>query len=68
MRDPERIDPILARLARVWKQNPELRLGQLILNACLTPDRPDIYYIEDSVLIQSVENFPPYRRDTNGTS
>jgi uncharacterized protein YihD (DUF1040 family) len=33
MRDPDRIDPMLDLLAQVWKQNPDWRLGQVIVNA-----------------------------------
>lgn len=32
MRDPARIDRILAKLGRYWRANPDLRLGQLISN------------------------------------
>jgi hypothetical protein len=30
MRDPARIERILALLGELWKLNPELRLGQLV--------------------------------------
>lgn len=33
MRDPARIDPILERLRAYWTANPDLRLGQIVLNA-----------------------------------
>jgi len=32
-KDPKRVDPLMKRLTAVWRQNPELRLGQLIGNA-----------------------------------
>lgn len=32
MRDPARIDRILAKLGEVWKQYPDQRLGQLVCN------------------------------------
>ena len=32
MRDINRIDPLLAKLGEVWKQNPDLRFGQFIIN------------------------------------
>lgn len=32
MRDPERIPLILAAIEREWRQSPDLRLGQLIVN------------------------------------
>ncbi len=39
MRDPDRIDPALQLLGEVWKQCPDLRLGQLIVNV-LQPKGP----------------------------
>lgn len=54
MRDPQRIDNILERLKTVWKDNPDLRLGQLLL-AVVKMDR--LFYIEDEVLIQTLENY-----------
>lgn len=32
MRDPERIPMILAALERRWREQPDIRLGQLIVN------------------------------------
>lgn len=32
-RDPDRIEPILAELAAYWKANPDMRLGQIVVNA-----------------------------------
>ena len=54
MRDVNRIDSILARLKTLWKSNPDLRLGQLILNALRDPT---LYYIEDEEMIRSLEDF-----------
>ena len=54
MRNPERIDNILERLKVVWKENPDLRLGQLML-AVIKMDR--LFYIEDEALIQALENY-----------
>ena len=53
MRDPERIPKILARLERVWKVNPDLRLGQLISNTA--KDEFTLFYIEDEELIEKME-------------
>jgi len=52
MRDPARIDEILDLLDRVWRLDPDLRLGQLIFNAARfkDPDITDIYSIEDGSL------------------
>lgn len=54
MRNPERIDNILERLKVVWKENPDLRLGQLLL-AVIKMDR--LFYIEDETLMQALENY-----------
>jgi len=45
MRDPGRINRILALLRRHWLRNPDLRLGQIVINA--TPDGMDPFYVED---------------------
>jgi hypothetical protein len=48
MRDPERIDRILALIREIWKSSPDLRLTQLIMNALKINNDP--YYIEDDKL------------------
>ena len=47
-RDPRRIDRILAKLGKAWKENPDLRLMQLLGN-CFQ-DNGDRYYTEDEVV------------------
>ena len=47
-RDPKRIDRILAKLGKVWKENPDLRLMQLLGN-CFQ-DNGDRYHTEDEVV------------------
>lgn len=41
---------ILAEVERVWKENPELRLAQLIANA----HPGDIFYVEDQQLADEI--------------
>lgn len=53
MRDPKRIDPFLKRLSAVWKANPDLRLGQLVVNAL----GPDPFYVEDDDLLRRLEEY-----------
>ena len=48
MRNPERIPKILDIIKRIWLENPELRLGQLICNAI---NIDYLYEIEDTDLI-----------------
>lgn len=52
MRDPNRIDQLLARLKAIWERNPDLRLGQLILNVA---SDPVLYYVEDEELMTAME-------------
>jgi hypothetical protein len=59
MRDPERIDPILEELRKIWKKNPDYRLGQMLVNFTkLTKpyyiDSP-AYYVEDSVVEEGIK-------------
>jgi hypothetical protein len=54
MRDPARIPLILDRLRKVWEAHPDLRLGQLLVNAS-RPSHSDPFYIEDEALITRLE-------------
>ena len=67
MRDPRRIRRILGELAALWSSSPDLRLGQLILNAAkvehfkgrsnndmLAEQNQDIYNVEDEELIRRI--------------
>lgn len=48
MRDPKRIERIIAIVEYIWKKNPDWRLTQLIINALAISGDP--YYIEDDDL------------------
>lgn len=48
MRDPDRIDAILFKISDLWHDNPDLRLGQLILNTNVG------YYTEDDDLLEQL--------------
>lgn len=56
MRDKRRINKALRTIKKIWKKYPDLRLGQLIVNAV-----PEIYlyHIEDDVLIECIQNSFP---------
>jgi len=55
MRDPERIERVLATLKRVWEQQPDLRLGQLIVVAAKPKQPcPEVFYVEDDALLQGL--------------
>ncbi len=44
MRDPERIERILAILRVYWLQYPDMRLGQIVENARRLSDVNDLYH------------------------
>ena len=56
MRDPKRIPEALNELKGVWGSFPDLRLGQLILNAV---SEPTLYYVEDSELLKILRESAP---------
>lgn len=55
MRDPNRIEPMLALIRKVWYSNPDLRLTQLIMNALAINKDP--YYIEDEHLERALKDY-----------
>ena len=51
MRNPNRIPEMIELISKVWERYPDLRLGQLIINAALPRDPcPQVFYIEDDVM------------------
>ena len=54
MRDKYRIDAILNQVQEIWKNYPDLRLGQLLLNVARDPE---LYYIEDEELIKKLKEY-----------
>lgn len=60
MRDPHRIEPMLAALRRIWEANPDLRLAQIISNAARgTPAWPDVFSVEDQELMKGLLKMLP---------
>lgn len=58
MRDPERITAVLNELHKVWEKNPDLRLGQIIVNMVQAENAsPEIFYFEDDVLLLRLKGF-----------
>lgn len=57
MRDLNRIPEILKELERVWRDNPDFRLGQLITVATRpsTP-HPTTFYIEDEKMLKGLKS------------
>jgi hypothetical protein len=46
--DTARIDAVLLALSTAWRANPDLRLGQLVVNAA---GDADPFYLEDDELL-----------------
>jgi hypothetical protein len=57
MRNPARIDQVLAVVREIWQRHPDLRLGQLLINAVqpATPC-PELYAVEDTALVRKLES------------
>ncbi len=49
MRDPKRIDRMLALIGDIWRAGPDLRVMQLLLNAMPRIEHGH-YYVEDDAL------------------
>ena len=58
MRDPDRISEILGVLRDIWERNPDLRLGQIVVNA-IRPGEPcpQIFSAEDEALLAGLHEF-----------
>jgi hypothetical protein len=48
---------VLARIWAAWSEKPDLRLGQLILNAAGEAETTDIFYTEDYDLLGMIERY-----------
>ena len=59
MRDPKRIADVLKALETVWREEPDLRLGQIIVSAVNLSGRqvvcPEIFYLEDNAMLKGIE-------------
>lgn len=53
MRDVNRIPQILGDLKKIWELTPDIRLGQLLLNA-VDHNEKTLFYIEDQDLIDKM--------------
>jgi uncharacterized protein YihD (DUF1040 family) len=63
MRDPARIDIVLEALRTAWRQEPDLRLGQLLINAVRPPSPcPELFYAEDDKLIEGLARYMAARQ------
>lgn len=67
VRNPARIDQVLGLLREVWTRSPDLRLGQLIVNAA-RPGHPcpEVFAIEGTVLARRLEGMLRPGRESAG--
>ena len=58
MRDPERIEDVLAALRLAWQESPDLRLGQLVVIAT-RPSQPcpEVFHVEDDQLLRGLNAY-----------
>lgn len=56
MRNPERIDPLLAKLGEAWKKYPDQRFGQFMANFFGTCKR-DVFFPEDDVWMVAIQAY-----------
>jgi len=61
VRDPSRIDEVLRLVEEIWRLSPDLRLGQLILNAQRMSKTGaadiDLWEVEDADLVRGLNNY-----------
>ena len=59
MRDPKRIAGLLKVLEETWREEPDLRLGQIIVSAANLSGRqvvcPEIFHLEDEDMLRGIE-------------
>lgn len=56
MRDPKRIEPMLANLRILWERWPDQRLGQLIANIARPVSRVgDVFNVEDDEMARLIQ-------------
>jgi uncharacterized protein YihD (DUF1040 family) len=63
MRDPARIDPLLQAIAEAWRLDPDLRLGQLLVNLARPASPcPELFALEDRELARRLKRWIADRR------
>jgi hypothetical protein len=63
MRDPNRIDRIIEKLSALWKTQPDMRLGQLLVNV-IRPSQPcpQVFGVEDTFTEKQLDLYPSGER------
>ena len=58
MRDPSRIGRLLDLLRTIWVNNPDLRLGQIVVNCMPVGDHaPPVFFVEDTEVEAGMRRF-----------
>jgi len=58
MRDSSRIDEILRAVEEIWRRSPDLRLGQILVNAIRPANSvPEVYYAEDDQVLRGLRDY-----------
>lgn len=60
MRDPNRIDKFCDDLKEVWKQYPDWRFGQLMVNAIgdyMASNKRDVFYLEEPEMMTYLRGY-----------
>ena len=67
-RDPARITVLLKALETVWRDYPDLRLGQIIVSATFESGRrfmcPEIFHLEDEDMLKGIKQLSNEQRNT----
>ena len=53
-RKRSRITPVIRKLEEVWREHPDLRLGQLLIDCA---GDKDLFNLEDDELLEALERF-----------
>ena len=57
MRDAKRIKPLLETIEKVWSENPDFRLGQLIVCICKKDGMDNLFNLEDEEFSKKLDKF-----------
>ena len=57
MRDINRIEPFMNELTEIWRTVPDWRFGQLIENFKTCEQIDDLFYMEDSEMLEKLIQF-----------
>jgi hypothetical protein len=66
-RDPKRIAGLLKVLEEVWRDEPDCRLGQIIVSAAIFSGRkvvcPEIFHLEDEDMLMGIKELAKWKQN-----